>query len=193
MKALHVAISGLALAGVFVACTLIDPLDDISGGKGDAGKKGSSASSSGSSSSSGSGDDDDVIDASSSSSSSGSTSSSSGSSTFSCNGPKESEPDDATPSMLASPISCGTISGPGDVDRWSFKNNGTQTLQIFMKVEVDNTQLLVQVQTAGGSNSANSGGNILTSLDPGDTLKLQLTTLNGELGNVAYRIDFASN
>src|SRR5689334_13765760 len=137
MRSLRTAVFGLVLTGVFAACTLIDPLDDITGGATttkDSGKKDGASSSSGTTgTSSGSGDDDDVVfnDA----SSSGSTTSSSGSTTF-CNGPKEVEPNDTgNGSQLVNPVSCGAINSPGDVDRWFFKNSGTTSLTILMQIQ----------------------------------------------------------
>lgn len=194
MQRVRTAAFGLVLTGVFAACTLIDPLDDISGGSPaakDSGRKdGASASSGSSGTSSGAADDDDDLDA--ARSSSGSTSSSSGS-TILCSGPQEVEPNDTgTPSTISSALSCGTISGPGDIDRWTFKNSGTTTLQIFLKVQASTT-LNVSVQSGGDSSNTNSGSSVVTSLAAGATLTLQITTLTGDLGPIAYRIEFAAN
>lgn len=187
---------GLSLTAVLAACTLIDPLDDISGGapKGDegSGEKNDASGSSGSASSSssgGAGDDDD--DASTSSSSS-SGSSSSGDVTILCTGPDEQEPNEMIPSPLSSPQSCGVLTkGSADVDLWAFKNDTTETVQVTLRVD---GPAPIMLKVSAGSNLiiSNSGSSKLTKLDAGEVLVMELKASNTTTEDIPYRILFVA-
>lgn len=185
---------GVLVTAVFAACTLIDPLDDISSGSGakrSSSKDGSAASStSGSTSSSSTGGVGDDDDATGTSSSSSSTSSSSGTSGFACNGPREVEPNETTGNPLASPECCGSVSADDLVDRWTFTNDTGGELSVQFRVDAPSP---IQVNIQAGSNIlAGSAGSTQTSnLPAGAKVLLQITPKT--TGTIPYRISFATN
>jgi hypothetical protein len=188
MSRLRVALFALALGGA-VACELIDPLDDISGGSG--GKKsGTSASSSGSgSSSSGAADDDDdVVGASSSSSS--------GQSPF-CPGTKESEPNETTPTPLVEGLMCGSLETQSDVDLWQFVNDTGTAMTTVLTVTADVDVTVTTTASSGAGNtsqiSQTSGPAITQTLGPGTTLQVKISADAPFTGEDAYRLTFSGN
>lgn len=193
MSSSRATLFGVLVTAVFAACTLIDPLDDISSGSGPkktSPKDGSAASStSGSTSSSstgGVGDDDDATATSSSSSSS----SSSGTSGFPCNGPREVEPNETTGSPLASPECCGTVSPDDLVDRWTFTNDTGGELSVQFRVDAPSP---IQVNIQAGSNvlSGGAGSTQTSNLAAGAKVLLQITPKTA--GTIPYRISFETN
>lgn len=191
MSSSRATLFGVLVTAVFAACTLIDPLDDISSGSGPkkaSPKDGSAASStSGSTSSSGGvGDDDDATATSSSSSSS----SSSGTSGFACSGPREVEPNETTGSPLASPECCGAVSADDLVDRWTFTNDTGGELSVQFRVEAPSP---IQVNIQAGSNllSGGAGSTQTSNLPAGAKVLLQITPKTA--GTIPYRISFETN
>jgi hypothetical protein len=174
----------LALTGVAAACTLIDPLDDVSGGapKNSGKKDASSTSSSGSAD-----DDDDAMAAT-------STSSTSGSAGSFCAGQKENEPNDAVgeESLLSASqvTSCGTLKGgAADVDRWKFTNTAGHDVQITVTIDAP-SELRVSTQSGSSQTSGNAGDTNISSLGPGETMTVTLTAVTGATQDIAYQIFF---
>jgi hypothetical protein len=178
----------LALIGVAAACTLIDPLDDISGGAPkNSGKKGTSSTSG---SSSTSGDDDDATTGSSTSSTSGRTG-------FACSGQNEHEPNDAVgqDSLLSTSTVtfCGTLAGgTADVDRWKFANTTGRNIQITVTIDAQ-SDLRISMRSGSNQTSGNAGGTNISSLGIGETLTLTLTAPTGVTTDIGYQIIFTAN
>lgn len=190
MSWLRRASFALVVTGVAAACTLIDPLDDISGGpKATSEKKdGSSSSSSGASSGSSSGND---------ATSGTSSSSSSGAPGFACSGQKEQEPNDTAgqaTALTATGVNfCGTLTGgAADVDRWRFTNTTGQDLQIVVTVDAESNVDLT-IQSGSNQTTGSAGGRLVSSLAPGEVLALTLSASGNTTQNIGYHIVFAAN
>jgi hypothetical protein len=177
----------LALGGAIVACTLIDPLDDVSGGAPKNSGKKDAASSASSSSSGAAGDDDDAATVTTTSSSSGSTASV-------CPGQKEHEPNDAagqeSPLSSSQVTSCGTLQGgAADVDRWKFTNTTGHSIQITVTIDAP-SDVRVTLEAGGSQATSNAGATNISSLAAGESLTLTLTAPTGATQDIAYQIFF---
>ena len=169
------AVLSFLLTGA-TACTLLDPLDDVSGGAPQGHRSSSSSSGAG-------------TDASPTTSSSGSSSGGATCSQF------EREPNDSAASanrIEGTDVSvCGFLpNGSDDVDQWSFENTTGNDLRILIEAKTNNG---VTLTLQDGRSAKGPVGQLSSTLGPNETLTLTIGASSVVTEDLGYWVHFTAN